>query len=318
MSVAVQQELARMRSEKPQIDCQGAYLRFIEHMRLFAGAHSDQDALRRYFHLRLQATEARGEKAETALPAGTWNELVTYPAKVLLTGEPGSGKTTLLLYSQHRLSAETRERPSTTPLPIYLSLKTFSGGDANTLLEMAASANKVERNTLRTWWLSPSRPICLLFDGGDETMFRDQLIEAIADLGKGLTLPNADVSNGSPAELRSLVVGCHPGPFATAAGERGSVVAGVSIDAVTRQDDIRTMLKAFDAADLIPLLDNRLCQIIHRPICCRPWRNRRATGPATQYRVTQLRSTISISSTSFRRLAVHMTTNACSVRSWRT
>ena len=205
VSVAVSRELQRTRLK---IDWDAPRRRFIEHMRAFAGARSDQDALNRYVPLRLQATRAKPPSFE--LLTGTWADLVSYPAQVLLTGEAGSGKTTLLLHETDRLAQLARERQDV-PVPLYLPLKSFSGGDGDTLLEMAAQANQMDVRVMRALWSGADRPVCLVLDGGDETAYRDQLVDAIVELGSAAATTTTVLGNEHAA--RSLIVACHPGPL---------------------------------------------------------------------------------------------------------
>jgi hypothetical protein len=257
VSVAVPKELERTRL---QIDWEAARRRLIEHMRSFAGARSDQDAINRYVPLRLQAT--RVAEGGFNLPAGTWTDLVTYPARIVLTGEAGSGKTTLLLHEATRLSTQARERPDT-PVPVYLSLKAFAGGTADTLLEMAAQANHMDVRLLRELWSEPRRPICLLLDGGDETAYRDELIDAVVELARGAAAPPGQ-GGATMSETRSLVVACHPGPLqdriATLRPEWREFLL-----LPLQRTDIDAMLTRFDAASLIPILDHRRRQVVRRP-----------------------------------------------------
>ena len=266
VSVAVQQELQRVPVEKVQIDWAAPYQRFVDHMRLFAGARSAQDALNRYHALRLQAT--RLQKVgwslgnEGNLPVGTWRDLVSYPGKILLTGESGSGKTTLLLHEAQRLAAESRDIPGT-PLPLYLSLRTFSGGNADALLEMAAVANKIDPRTLSSLWSEPRRPICLLLDGGDETAYREKLIDAILQLAQVLS-PASDTADTTRPEVRSLVVACRPGPLHARMAE--VELSWQELLLMPLSDaDINAMLSLYDAASLIPFLSERLRQTLRQP-----------------------------------------------------
>ncbi len=210
VSVALQEELRRANLQKREFDFEGPARRFVEHMRRFAGARSEQDAHTRFVSLPLQATQLRKDGSAN-LPIGMWKELIEYPGRFLITGDAGSGKTTLLLYEAQRLCSEA-QAGADVPLPIYVSLRGFSSGNAETLLEMASEANKIDYRTLRALWLDPRRPICFLLDGGDETAYREKLIGAIIELAEGVPpLVAADVP--PRPELRSFVVACHPGPL---------------------------------------------------------------------------------------------------------
>jgi hypothetical protein len=260
VSIAVQQALGRMPAEAMQIDWEEPRRRFVDHMRLFAGARSGENAFRRYVSLPLQAT--RLEQGDQ-LPVGVWEDLVTYPGRVLLNGEAGSGKTTLLLREAERLARIAREVHGT-PLPISLSLRTFAGGDADTLLETAAEVNRMDYRVLRTLWFQPRRPICLLIDGVDETAYREQIIEAIAELAR-VFVPAPHTSTGTaPPEERSLVVACRPGPLR----ERIAALPVPWLEFLLmplRNADLGAMLTHFDAASLLPFLDERLREIVRRP-----------------------------------------------------
>jgi hypothetical protein len=266
VSVAVQLELQRAPAERIQIDWAAPNQQFIHHMRLFAGARSGQEAFNRYHALRLQATHLQnggstlGNRGD--LPVGTWRNLVSYPGKILITGESGSGKTTLLLHEAQRLSIESRDIPCT-PLPLYLSLRTFTGGNADTLLEMAAEVNKIDPSTLSSLWSEPRLPICLLLDGGDETAYREKLIDAILQLAEALS-PAPGAAGLARQEVRSLVVACRPGPLharmtAPELSWREFLLMPLS-DA-----DIDSMLTLYDAAPLIPFLSARLRQTLRQP-----------------------------------------------------
>lgn len=258
VSVAVPKELERTRL---QMDWEGARRRFIDHMKAFAGARSDQDAVKRYVPLRLQATRA-AETGRVTLPAGTWADLIAYPARIVLTGEAGSGKTTLLLHEANRLATLARERPDV-PVPVYLSLKTFAGGNADTLLEMAAQANHIDSRLLRELWYEPRRSVCLLLDGGDETTHRDELIDGVIELA-GLAGPPRDHDEAKGRGSRSLVVACHPGPIQ----DRIATLQPTWTEYLLlplRRTDIDAMLTRFEASALIPVLDSRRRQVVRRP-----------------------------------------------------
>jgi hypothetical protein len=264
VSVAVPIELQRSPVKRMRVDLDAARRRLVEHMRAFAGARSDDDALNRYSPLTLQATQPiPGDPQPYNLAAGAWSDLVRYPAQVVLTGEAGSGKTTLLLHEAWRLSHVTPDAPAP-PLPIYLSLHSFRGGNANTLLEMAAAANELDPRAVQALWAEPTRPVCLMLDGGDETPHRDELIDAILDLARRRSGPPAEGGPPAPPETRSLVVACHPGPLQD---RLRSVPRGWNelLLLPLRRAEVDDILTRFDAASLIPLLDGRLRRVLRRP-----------------------------------------------------
>jgi hypothetical protein len=80
----------------------------------------------------------------------------------VLLGSHGSGKTTLLLREAQRLAG------AGVGLPAYISLASFSGGDGDTVLELAAEQNRLNaRRLLRSWRQGGDR-VRLLVDDVDE------------------------------------------------------------------------------------------------------------------------------------------------------
>ena len=252
-SIAVQQQTERALSAS-SLDLDTVQTRFLEHMRRFAGASSDEDALRRYLPLRVQSTRLESAGQGGQFTAGAWHELVQYPAYGVLRGEPGSGKTTLLLYEAHRLAGEAR-LDLNTPLPVYLSLGAYNGGGAGELLEMAAAANHMARNTLLALWRTHRRAVCLLLDGADEAPARyaSDLVEAIS----GLCRMNA-------AGRHSLVIACRPGPFSEQLS-RLPVNFSEFILLSLSDKEIFRFLAAYDAAVLSSMLDARLREAVQNP-----------------------------------------------------
>src|SRR5262249_11504151 len=149
------------------------------------------------------------------------------------------------------LASEARDVPGA-PLPLYVSLKTFDGGSGDTLLEMAADANQIDYSTLRTLWSEPRQPICLLLDGGDETAYRDKLIEAIGQVAQVLIASPGRSEMTSP-DPRSLVVACRPGPLQAHMATLGLSWQEFLLMPLCDRD-IDAMLTRFDAASLVPVL----------------------------------------------------------------
>jgi hypothetical protein len=260
-SRAVQKQVA---GQAPVLafDAPAVQAQFVDHMRRFAGAKSEEDALRRYLDLRLQATQAQ-EQAQQAgktaeLPAGRWDYLVSYPANVLVTGEAGSGKSTLLLHEAYRLAAQVESAPDAR-LPLYLSLGAYAGGervaspwDAASLLELAGAANKLPRDGLAAVWQKKQRPVCLFLDGVEDVPERQlpALSAAILDLCR------------TGAGTHSVVVACRPGPF------QGLVSAGPFSHLILlplNDGEIFTLLNRYEARDLARLLDDRLREVVQSP-----------------------------------------------------
>jgi hypothetical protein len=253
-SRAVQKQVA---GQAPVLafDAQAAQAQFVDHMRRFAGARSEEDALRRYLDLRLQATQAQeqaqkeGKTAE--LPAGRWDYLVSYPANVLVTGEAGSGKSTLLLHEVYRLAGQVESAPDAR-LPLYLSLGSYVGGDAAALLELAGAANKLARDGLATVWQKKQRPICLFLDGVEDVP--ERLIPALSAAILGLCQTGAGT--------HSVIVACRPGSF------EDSFSAGPFSRFILlplNDGEIFTLLSRYEARDLARLLDDRLREVVQSP-----------------------------------------------------
>jgi len=259
-SVAVQQALAGGPAPAIRFDWSAPRERFIAHMRNFNGARSEKAALRRYAGLRLQGTrpDAKGQ-----LPVGSWQELVAHPVRALLVGEAGTGKTTLLLREVAEMSASARDIAEA-PLPIHFPLRYFKGGDGDTLLEAAAAFNGMEPGSVRSLWQAPSRPVCLVLDGLDETPYAEDVLDAIAELVQALDLPQPSVDGTARQDPRSLIVACVPGSL----HERVSGLRTGWSEFLTMplgDSDIDAMLARFDASALQPILDEGLRETIRRP-----------------------------------------------------
>ena len=126
VNTAVQLEIGEEGTETIRVDSRANEDRFVAHMARFAGARSAEAAHSRYTPLRLQPTQFERTDTGSELVIDTWDELVQYPALILLVGEAGSGKTTQLLHEAQRLEAQAFTTPGI-PLPLYLSLSGFAG-----------------------------------------------------------------------------------------------------------------------------------------------------------------------------------------------
>src|SRR5207249_685039 len=115
-------------------------------------------------------------------------------------GGAGSGKTTLLLYEAQQLAAEALQ-DSNQPIPIYISLRTFSGGTTDTVLEMAAYACGLERRILDALLREKRRSLCLIVDDADEVP--EHLVQAFVMALDGL------IKAVTPNQ-HSLILACQP------------------------------------------------------------------------------------------------------------
>jgi hypothetical protein len=225
--------------------------RFVDHMTRFAGATSRAQALARYLPLQLQESSYISRPGYAALPTGAWCDLIRYPSNLLLLGEPGSGKTTELLEEAVRLLEPHAPTPAG-PLPLYLSASSFRAGDADTILEMGASANAVSYDALRSGWREGSAPLCLMIDDVAAGTQDDAVIGAIHQLRE------------QKAASNSLIVACQPGTVRAALQGRDVdfrelLVLPLDLDAATQ------FLTRYGRPDLAELVGHRLLETLERP-----------------------------------------------------
>jgi hypothetical protein len=260
VSRAVQKQVA---GQAPVVafDAQAVQALFVDHMRRFAGARSEEDALHRYLDLRLQATQAQEqaqkEGGTVELPAGRWDYLVGYPANILVTGEAGSGKSTLLLHEVYHLAAQAETAPDAR-LPLYLPLGSYAGGGDTALLELAGAANKLPREGLAALWQKKQRPICLFLDGVEDVP--DRHFPALSAAILGLCQAGAGT--------HSVIVACRPGPFADSfSAEAARLACPFShfILLPLNDGEIFTLLNRYEARELARLLDDRLREVVQSP-----------------------------------------------------
>ncbi len=217
-------------------------------MQRFAGARDEIDAGNRYVPLRMQeakphitstSTEGARQEQNSQQRVGTWDELVKYPAAVLLSGGAGSGKTTLLL----RVACQLAERAivdKEAPVPIYLPLNTFAGDDVEALFSMIARGAGIEPRLCRELWRERHRPLCLLLDGVDEASAarRTSLVTAIEELCKA-----------GPPSYHTVVLATRPGPVWTELTQ--SSIVFYCLEALPlRQADIDQILARYGAPEM--------------------------------------------------------------------
>jgi len=107
-----------------------------------------------------------------------------------------------LLYTAQQLAAEALQ-DSNKPIPAYISLRLFSGGTTDTLLEeMAAYANGLERRILDALWREKHRTLCLIVNDADEVP--DHLVQTLVMALNGLFKANTSGQH-------SLILACRLG-----------------------------------------------------------------------------------------------------------
>jgi Domain of unknown function (DUF4062)/NACHT domain len=252
VSVAVQQ-LFESKLKEMKYDGKIAHQHFTDHMRRYAGARSEQEALARYLPLRLQSTQLESEgKSASSLPIGTFNQCVKYSKMSVLIGEPGSGKTTLLLYQAQQLATEFLTNRDL-PFPVYLPLSKFDGGNANTILEAVALENGLEYHELSDMWWNKQTKICLFLDGANESYHSTELVGAIEQLCERESL-----------SYHSIVLTCRPGIFLNKL--RSSKLDFNELFLLPLSDtEINSFLDRYNASSLSSILDIRLREVLQEP-----------------------------------------------------
>jgi len=197
VSVAVQAALGHRVGDTPHAIARLAAERYTDFMKRFAAARSEADAIARYVPLLVRERGAGNEWRPGQRTRGEWSELVTYPDTALLVGPAGAGKTTLLQYEARRMAASAIS-DHRSPLPLYVALSAFEGGDADVLLELAAAENRLSFDRLRDDWRTGQPSYALLLDDADECSATADLAAAVAALTN---------SRGS----HTVVVSCRPG-----------------------------------------------------------------------------------------------------------
>lgn len=262
-SVAVQKEMGQAANAVPlRLDI--ARGRVILHMRRFGGARSEESAMKRYLPLRLRVAnplmpDATSRSTSTmnlskypSLPSGGWKDLVTYPTLSLLVGDTGSGKTTTLLNESMRLFKAAMTDDSL-PIPLYVSLAHFEGGDASTLLEMAASENGIQPDQLQSLWHERQRQIVILIDALDEVRYVPPLTGAIQSL-----------CEGAVPDFHSVIVACRPGHVYQSLREAIPSLREFLLLPLS-DSEINGFLDNYDASALATWLDARLREVIQKP-----------------------------------------------------
>lgn len=180
--------------------------RFYDHMRALAGARTDDEALARYRPPRLQETQYRSLPTQPAAEATDGTQPFLAPGETLVvTGDAGSGKTTFLLYQALQLALHARTRPDAS-LPIYVSLRTYNGGNRDTLLDLLAQAGNLPNALLHALWSGDKRRVTLLLDGADEAPGDklEELVEALDNLIGSNTQHNILIAS-RPGRFRTLL-----------------------------------------------------------------------------------------------------------------
>ena len=226
--------------------------RFANHLRQEAADLDDAAAAKRYLSLRMRGTKIAREGSQegeeylsSSQETGTWRNLVTSGETVLLVGDSGSGKTTSLLAMADALSQEAARRGDA-PLPVYVSLNIFAGGNADDLKTLAAYASGLEPRVLDALWTEMHRPLWLLLDSADEApaVHYPALATALAGL---LNLPHA--------ELHTVVIACRPGSAqATIEEALGSRLYGLTLLPLS-DVEVSQMLELYGASQLRDMVD---------------------------------------------------------------
>jgi hypothetical protein len=229
---------------------------FLRHMRRFAGAQSDQDAVDRYLPLRLEEThfQASGEEGGRKRRIGVWADLVQGIGIQLVLGGAGGGKTTQLLYHAWSLAREALADPSA-PLPIYLALRGWPADERTSLLELLAGETALDPRVVGALWREPRRPVCLILDGADEVPAA--CVQAtLADLA-GL------YRHASPGR-HGLIVSCRPGEVLDGLRETGIPFYELMLMSLDDRE-IDLFLGRYGVPELARSLDARFREIAQIP-----------------------------------------------------
>lgn len=234
----------------------------MKHMCRFAGARSAKEALRRYLSLRVQERRMQLQEVSVNMGAGQawtsrpelWFEKMPSPRTALLIGDAGSGKTTQLLFVAYQLAKQARQDEEA-PLPIYFTLRSFLGGDLETLLAMAANAIGVEQRVLQALWREGRRALVLILDGADEVPASQ--VQAFAS-----ALVSLHWAAGS--EHHALVVSARPGQAAEVLSR--SDISFFELIMVSLNDtEIDDLLGRYGVPGLAESLQPRLREVLQNP-----------------------------------------------------
>lgn len=218
-----------------------------------------EEGIELYIPLDLQGNEfASSQKGvtNTNTKTGTWEEFIKLPGNYLISGDSGSGKTTLLLNIAQELAAKALEN-QTAPIPIYIQLNRFQGGDGSKLLAMAANVSGQEVRVLRALWSENRQPLCILLDGADEIPslhvqnFIDKLKELSILLG---------------AERHILILTSRPGLFQSQFRESVTTFQDLIIPPLSNEQ-VNVFLQRYSATALSDILNlnNRVTGIVRNP-----------------------------------------------------
>jgi hypothetical protein len=229
---------------------------FIRYMRQVLGAASDDEALQRYFPLRLQDTEeVYGElSTEKVTRFVSWEELIKTKPAILLLGSAGSGKTTLLRHIAYSLAKEAQQGHESF-IPIYLPLNVLDITVDDTLLNQIARANDLETKLLSALWKSGR--LCLLLGGAEKVI--PQRISGIVDAIKHLCMDQDSSKN-------RIVITCRPNAnrFRTSLDECG-IAFHHAVIASLNDAEIKHFLTRHRAPQIVSMLDEALYEVMQSP-----------------------------------------------------
>lgn len=231
---------------------------FADHMQRLAGASSEEDAVKRYVPLRLQATQiqTKGPKEADERPIGTWPDLVNLAAnkRILVTGVQGSGKTTLLLHVARQMAGLALQYENM-PIPVYLSLRAYRGKGSQMLFKMIVDACGLPDEVVAALWREEKRPLGLLLDGLDEMS-----ASAMDDFRRAL----GALFNMDQLERHVFVLACRPGSLADDIRQAQPGLYELSLLSLNDRD-IQQFLVSYGANWLATLLDSNLREVVQTP-----------------------------------------------------
>ena len=229
---------------------------FIRYMRQALGPVSDDEALQRFFPLRLQDTEeVHGETStEKVTRLVSWEELIKTKPAILLLGSAGSGKTTLLRHIAYSLAKEAQQGYESF-IPIYLPLNVLDITVDDTLLNQIARANDLETKLLSALWKSGR--LCLLLGGAEKVI--PQRISGIVDAIKNLCMDENSSKN-------RIVITSRPNAnrFRASLDECG-IAFHRAVIASLNDSEIKHFLALHRAPQIVSMLDETLYEVMQSP-----------------------------------------------------